>query len=116
MLMQASMRNLRSVTCMVAFKRERLHFCLHMQFERLHMQVIVTCIILVQPFANNKITCTSLLCRKMLNRAEIRDHAQSRVEAALQDNNHVQKTSISTAAVEVEQRCYNRATESDNAR
>ncbi|KAA6424116.1 MAG: hypothetical protein FRX49_06075 [Trebouxia sp. A1-2] len=47
---------------------------------------------------------------------EIRDHAQSRIKAALQDNNHVQKSSINRAAMDVEQRCYNRATESDNAR
>ncbi|DBB01419.1 TPA: hypothetical protein ACH3X1_000083 [Trebouxia sp. C0004] len=47
---------------------------------------------------------------------EIRDHAQSRVEAALQGNNNVQKASISRAAMDVEQRCYNRATESDNTR
>ncbi len=114
--MQATMRNPRSVTCIMAFNRECLYICLHMQLEPLHMQVIVTCIILIQPFANNTITCTSLLCHKMLNRAEIRDHAQSRVEAALQDNNHVQKSSISRAAMDIEQRCYNRATETDNAR
>ncbi len=52
----------------------------------------------------------------MLNHAEIRDHAQSKVEAALQDNNYVQKASISRAAMDIEQRCYDRATKSDNAR
>lgn len=47
---------------------------------------------------------------------EIRDHARSKVEAALQNNNYVQNCSISRAAMDVEQHCYNRATESDNAR
>ena len=71
---------------------------------------------LIQPFANIKITFIFLLSHRMLNNAEIRDHARSKVEAALQNNNYVQNCSISRAAMDVEQHCYNRATESDNAR
>lgn len=116
MLMHASMRSLWVITCNMAFNRDCLPICLQMQFECLHMQVIVTRIILIQPFANNTITLTSLLCHGVLDAAEIRDHAQSRVEAALQENNYVHKASINRAAMDVEQRCYDRATESDNAR
>lgn len=115
-LMQAIMHSFWSVTCSMAFNRDCLSICLQMQLECLHMQVIATRINTESAICQQHNSNHMSVCHVMLSGAEIRDHAQSRIKAALQDNNHVQKSSINRAAMDVEQRCYNRATESDNAR
>ena len=48
--------------------------------------------------------------------AEIREHACSRIKDALNSNKHVKEASVSKAAEEVEQQCFDRATKADSAR
>ena len=48
--------------------------------------------------------------------ADIREHACSRIKDALNSNKHVKEASVSKAAEEVEQQCFDRATKADSAR
>lgn len=48
--------------------------------------------------------------------AEIRDHAKGRIEGALKGNKHVKQPQIPRVAKDIEQHCFDKASESDNTR